>query len=64
MLTVVNESMLPKSTSVSLAITSMLVVAESSETVAVSAIASGASFTDVTVTVNVPVAVSVPSDTV
>ena len=42
----------------------MLVVAESSETVAVSAIASGASFTDVTVTVNVPVAVSVPSDTV
>ena len=64
MLTVVNESMLPKSTSVSLAITSMLVVAESSETVAVSAIASGASFTGVTVTVNVPVAVSVPSDTV
>ena len=43
----------------------MLVVAASSSTVAVSAIATGASFTDVTVTVNVPVSSeSVPSDTV
>ena len=42
----------------------MLVVAASSETVAVSAIATGASFTGVTVTVNVPVAVSIPSVTV
>ena len=45
-------------------ITLMLVIAASSSTLAVSAIATGASFTAVTVIVNAPVEVSIPSDTI
>ena len=48
----------------SFVITSILVNEASSATVAVSATATGASFSGVTVIVNVPSSVSVPSDTV
>ena len=48
----------------SFVITSILVNEASSATVAVSATATGASFPGVTVIVNVPSSVSVPSDTV
>ena len=50
--------------SVSLAITSLLVVAASSATSNVSGNTTGRSFTEVTVTVKVPVAEFVPSETV
>ena len=60
----VNVNVSP-STSVSFETTSILVIAASSVTVAISAIVTGASFTAVTVMVNVPViSESSPSDTV
>ena len=52
------------STSVSLAITSVLDIEESSSTVKVFATATGASLTAVTVIVNVPLALRAPSETV